>query len=80
MTVCVAFHHFSNIQKFAAESERVIKKDDVLYIAEVYLPAILRVICNSFVKFSKAGDVKFYSPDEIVSLFENNGFVKIDIL
>lgn len=79
MTVCAAFHHFPNIQKFAEESERVMKKDGVLYIAEVYLPTILRVICNPFVKFSKAGDVKFYSPNEIVSLFENNGFVKIDI-
>ena len=34
------------------------------------------VMCNPFVKFSKAGDVKFYSPNEIVSLFEKNGFVK----
>ena len=79
MTVCAAFHHFPNIQKFAEESERVMKKDGVLYIAEVYLPTILRVVCNPFVKFSKAGDVKFYSPNEIVSLFENNGFVKIGI-
>lgn len=55
LTVCAAFHHFPNIQKFAEESERVMKKDGVLYIAEVYLP------------------------NEIVSLFENNGFVKIGI-
>ena len=76
ITVCAAFHHFPNIQKFAEEAERVMKKEGILYIAEVYLPTILRVMCNPFVKFSKAGDVKFYSPNEIVSLFEKNGFVK----
>ena len=79
ITVCAAFHHFPNIQKFAEEAERVMKKGGILYIAEVYLPTILRVICNPFLKFSRAGDVKFYSSNEIVSLFENNGFVKKDI-
>lgn len=75
MTVCAAFHHFPNVQMFAKEASRVIKKDGMLYIAEVYLPTFLRVIFNPFVKFSKAGDVKFYSPNEIISLFENNNFV-----
>ena len=79
MTVCAAYHHFPNVEKFAEEAKRVIKKDGMLYIAEVYLPAFLRVIFNPFVKFSKAGDVKFYSPNEIVSLFENNGFVRSGI-
>ncbi len=74
MTVCAAFHHFPNVEKFAAEAGRVIKSNGMLYIAEVYLPAFLRVICNPFIKFSKAGDVRFYAPSEIVSLFENNGF------
>lgn len=80
MTVCAAFHHFPNVQEFAKETARVIKEDGMLYIAEVYLPAILRVICNPFVRFSRAGDVKFYSPGEIVSLFENNGFVVKDVI
>lgn len=74
MTVCAAFHHFPDVQKFAEEASRVIKHSGVIYIAEVYLPAVLRVICNPFVKFSKAGDVKFYSPNEIIALFEKNGF------
>lgn len=74
MTVCAAFHHFPDVEKFAAEAGRVIKPSGMLYIAEVYLPAFLRVICNPFIKFSKAGDVRFYAPNEIVSLFENNGF------
>lgn len=79
MTVCAAFHHFPNVEKFAEEAKRVLKKDGMLYIAEVYLPAFFRVIFNPFVKFSKAGDVKFYSPNEIVSLFENNGFARSGI-
>ena len=76
ITVCAAFHHFPNIQKFAEEAGRIIKKGGTIYIAEVYLHAILRIIYNPFVKLSKAGDVKFYSPNEIITLFENNGFAK----
>lgn len=75
MTVCAAFHHFPNVENFAKEAGRVIKKDGMLYIAEVYLPTIFRVMCNPFLKFSKAGDVKFYAPNEIVSLFENHKFI-----
>lgn len=74
MTVCAAFHHFPNVESFAKEAGRVIKKEGMLYIAEVYLLAILRALCNPFVKFSRAGDVKFYAPKEIVSLFGNYGF------
>lgn len=79
MTVCAAFHHFPNPQNFAKESARVIKKGGCIYLSEIYLPAILRIICNPFLKFSRSGDVKFYSPNEIISLFENNGFVKSDV-
>lgn len=75
MTVCAAYHHFSNVESFAKEANRVIKRGGMLYIADVYLPTIFRVICNPFLKFSKAGDVKFYAPNEIVSLFENHEFI-----
>lgn len=74
MTVCAAFHHFPDVEKFAKEAERTIKKGGRLYIAEVYLPRFLRWLFNPFVKFSKAGDIKFYSPDEIIKLFTTNGF------
>lgn len=79
MTICAAFHHFPDVNKFAKEASRVLKDEGMLYIAEVYLPAVLRVICNPFVKLSKAGDVKFYSPSEIISLFEKNGFITRDV-
>lgn len=79
MTVYAAFHHFSDVECFAKEASRVIKKDGMLYIAEVHLPEILRVICNPFVRFSKAGDVKFYSAHEIMMLFERNEFIVSDV-
>lgn len=40
----------------------------------LYYPPLLRAICNPFIKFSRAGDVKFYAPDEIIKFFENTGF------
>lgn len=76
MTVCAAYHHFPDPKKFAREAARVIKTGGYIYIAEVYFPTILRVIINPFIKFSKSGDVKLYSPQEIISLFENSGFIK----
>lgn len=80
MTVSASFHHFPDVEKFAKEANRVVKKGVKIYIAEIYLPHILQVICNPFVKFSKAGDVKFYSPKEITSLFEKNGFYTENIV
>ena len=74
VTVCAAFHHFPNINDFAGEMYRIMKQDGIIYIAEVYLPQPLRTICNPFVKFSKAGDVKFYAPNEIIDCFSKVGF------
>lgn len=80
MTVSASFHHFPDVEKFAKEVNRVVKKGGRIYITEIYLPYILQVIFNPFVKFSKAGDVKFYSPKEIASLFEKNGFYTENIV
>lgn len=74
MTVCAAYHHFPDTDSFAREAARVIKKNGYLYIAEVFLPSILRILCNPFIKLSKDGDFKFYSPKKIVRHFERYGF------
>lgn len=74
VTVCAAFHHFPNVNRFAKEVFRVLKRDGMVYIAEVYYPAFIRTICNPFVPLSKAGDVRFYGPNEIITLFENYNF------
>ncbi len=80
MTVCAAYHHFPNVERFAEEAERVMTTGGILYIAEIFLPAVLRAVCNPFVRFSPAGDVKFYSSGEISSLFAKYGFVTKDVV
>lgn len=80
ISVCASFHHFPNPSDFASEAGRVLKKGGKIFIAEIYLPGILRIIANPFVKLSKAGDVKFYSPKEIASIFEAHGFQRENAL
>ena len=79
ITVCAAYHHFPDVRAFAKEAGRVLKPTSRIYIADIYLPSFLRAIINPFVPLSKDGDVKFYSPKEIVSIFEPFGFETIDV-
>jgi len=79
ITVCSSYHHFPDVSAFADEAQRVLKSNGKLYIADVYLPSILRKIINPFVPLSKDGDVKFYSPREIVDNFKAVGFENLDI-
>jgi ubiquinone/menaquinone biosynthesis C-methylase UbiE len=79
ITVCAAYHHFPDVEKFSAEAKRLLKPNGMIYIAEIYLPAFWRIVLNPFVPLSKAGDVKFYSPKKIIKNFEKFGFVKTDI-
>ena len=74
MTVCAAYHHFPDTAAFAKEAKRVLKQDGRIYIAEIYLSLLLRLIINPFVPLSKDGDVKFYSPKMICQNFECLGF------
>lgn len=74
MTVCAAYHHFPDVAGFAKEAFRVLKPNGALYIAEVYYPPLLRALCNPLIRFSPAGDVRFYSPDEIIRVLEDAGF------
>jgi ubiquinone/menaquinone biosynthesis C-methylase UbiE len=71
---CAAYHHFPRVDLFSHEAKRVLKPGGIIYIAEIYLPGILRQIANIFLPLSKDGDVKFYSPREIMNTFENAGF------
>ena len=76
ITVCAAYHHFPDVNAFAKEAWRVLKPDGKLYIAEVYYPRLLRVLCNPLIRFSPAGDVRLYSPEEILRVVTNAGFRK----
>lgn len=79
ITVCAAYHHFPDVKAFAKEINRILKPQGMLYIAEIYYPLIIRLVCNPFVPLSRAGDVKFYSPGEIQSNFEANCFKLVGI-
>ncbi|MDR2939447.1 MAG: class I SAM-dependent methyltransferase [Clostridiales bacterium] len=74
ITVCAAYHHFPNVDSFALEAKRLLKPNGNLYIIEIYLPEVIRVIANPFVPLSKDGDVKFYSYREIEKTFSNVSF------
>jgi ubiquinone/menaquinone biosynthesis C-methylase UbiE len=76
ITVCAAYHHFPDVKGFAKEASRVLKPGGMLYIAEVYYPPLLRTLCNPLIKFSPAGDVRFYGPEEITELLQATGFKK----
>ena len=79
VTVCAAYHHFPDVTAFARETQRVLRPKGRLYIAEMYLPAVLRWICNPFLPLSKSGDVRFYSPKGILANFKRVGFEEIDV-
>jgi len=80
LTVCAAYHHFPDVDAFALEAKRVLKPGGNLYIAEVYLPPVIRPMANLFLPLSKDGDVKFYSSKEIADTFSNAGFRLVNVL
>ena len=80
ITVCAAYHHFPDTAAFAEEARRIVKPGGSLYVADMYMPSFVRVLLNPFVPFLlRDGDVKIYSPDEIIKTFERFGFVKINL-
>ena len=80
MTVCAAYHHFPDTAAFAREAMRVLKPKGVIYVADMYLPPLLRVMINPFVPLLfKDGDVRFYSPKGIVGNFKRYGFELVDV-
>jgi ubiquinone/menaquinone biosynthesis C-methylase UbiE len=74
VTVCAAYHHFPDVRGFAKEVRRILKPQGMIYIAEIFYPFLIRTLLNPFVPLSKAGDVKFYAPKEIIGNFQSNGF------
>jgi len=74
ITVCAAYHHFPCVNAFTIEAYRLLKNGGTLYIAEVFYPPLVRVLCNPLVPLMKDGDVRFYSPREIMHALAKAGF------
>lgn len=80
ITVSAAFHHFAHPAEFAKEAFRVLKTKGRIYIAEVYMPAVIRSVFNiAAIPLIRAGDVKIYSRDELMKFFQQAGFTNINI-
>jgi len=81
ITVCAAYHHFPDVDSFAKEAERLLKPNGVIYIVDVYYPAFLRMILNPFVPLLlKDGDIRFYSPKEIIKTFTKRKFISDGVI
>lgn len=80
ITVCCAFHHFSEPRGFMREAYRLLKKNGTLSIAELSPKAIARWIDNLIIPHMKMGDVKIYSIKELHSFFEDVGFANISYI
>ena len=78
LTVCAAFHHFPDAGAFAKEAFRVLKSNGKLYIAEVYYASLLRLLFHPLIRLSPSGDVKLYSPQEIIQILVGAGFRRGD--
>lgn len=74
ITVSAAYHHFPHVARFASEAYRLLKNGGTITIAEVYYPTVVRILCNPLVPLMKDGDVRFYSPREIMLTLGKAGF------
>ena len=79
ITVSCTFHHFETPQKFANECMRVLKKKGRVFIAEPFFSPVVRWLANTVVfPFTKTGDVRVYSKEELQAFFELAGFTDIE--
>lgn len=74
ITVCAAYHHFPHVNRFASEAHRLLKSGGTIFIAEVYYSPLVTALCNPFVPLMKDGDVRFYTPREIIRTLSEAGF------
>jgi len=80
ITVSAAYHHFPDVVAFADEVARLLKPGGVICIADIYLPAPLRVLVNPLLPFSRSGDVRIHSPEEIAQNFKRLGVVPVRLV
>ncbi|MCL2869489.1 class I SAM-dependent methyltransferase [Candidatus Saccharibacteria bacterium] len=74
ITVSSAYHHFPDTGKFLREAYHVLKPGGAIFIAEPYLPTLLRpLILFILTHFSTSGDKMIYTPQQINAAFRKNG-------
>lgn len=74
VTVCCAFHHFTNPDVFLKESYRVLKSKGKLVIGELSPAAFVRWIDNLIIPRMNMGDVRIYKDKELYEFFRKAGF------
>ncbi len=75
LLICTdSFHHYPNPQHALQEFHRVLKNAGYLIMADYWKPFPIRQIMNLFLPFSKEGDVKIYSQNEIRNFLKDIGF------
>lgn len=79
ITVCCAFHHFTNPELFVKEARRVLKPGGNLYIADLSPFGLLRWLENIYFSIAKMGDVKLYSNRELGDFYTKAGFSNVRI-
>jgi ubiquinone/menaquinone biosynthesis C-methylase UbiE len=79
ITVCAAFHHFTEPLKFISEAKRILKPGGYIYVADPYFPPIVRQITNIILPLLKMGDVKVYAKAELLRMFQDEGFKNMSV-
>lgn len=75
ITVSCAFHHFQDPRAFAHACMRVLKAGGTIYLAEPFFTSVVRWLANTvWFPFSKSGDVRVYSKQELHTIFKAAGF------
>ena len=79
ITVCDDFHTFNDPEKFIREATRVLAPGGRLYIGEVALPEVLRIIANIPTYLISSKKSKFHSTYEILNYFKLAGLTKFRV-
>jgi ubiquinone/menaquinone biosynthesis C-methylase UbiE len=74
LTCNFSFHHYPNPAAVLEEIHRVLKPGGHLVISDPWFPRFFLYMANLAVRFSKLGDVRMYSLDELRSFLTAAGF------
>lgn len=73
----MSIHHYPHPQKAVSEMHRILKKGGYLLLNDMDCVAPIRSIANFIFPRLKAGDVKMYNKEDIISMMKTAGFKKV---